>query len=121
MSEEVANEVLRWLQGARETIEQQAPVLAREIIRYAIVSDIGGLLVGVALVSTAAWCARRWYGFKREHPHSSVDDEPMAAAVGGWIAGLLGALVFVVALFDLIWALMAPHWYVLHAVLPGKS
>ena len=111
----IATEVLKWLQGARETIETQAPVMAREVIRYAYISDVLGLVMAFVFLGAGGLC---FYAFMQEDEGT---DMCIFWGVGMVLGALIGCILFFAASFDLVWAITAPHWYVLHALLPHKS
>jgi len=109
MTDPVADELLRWLQGARESFETEAPRMASELLRWSFASDLVGLGVTAALLVVARWCYRA--------AMDSASDDGFGYGIACFICAAVGGLVGVIALIDLTGVVCAPHWYVLSTVL----
>lgn len=108
MSEEVAKEIIAWMQGTREFVQDQAPELASEIIQYSIVANSCGVLIGLAFLACAIPAFR--YGAKHK---DDVDMRDVLGIGGACILTVSGGVIVLVNFFHLLRVLLAPRVHVL--------
>lgn len=124
MNEEIAAEILKWLKGIGDTVTEQAPLLAEEIIAFGWVSTAAKLLWVVLFLVAAVACHRLakyfWKKQKDAKQNSYSDPDWGAFAVGSHIAcGFLSLITFVIAFDTTLWFLkltFAPRLYVIEQV-----
>jgi hypothetical protein len=109
VSADVAEEVLGWLQAGAELVEAQAPLLAQEILRFGLVSEIFGLVLfgatSIAIALYARYAARRLRNAK-------LSDWDLAFGLAALCSAFFGILA-VASLHGIIKILVAPRLYLL--------
>ena len=109
----IATEVLGWLKDGREFIGEQAPLLAQEVVRYGVISNAIGLVLGVGLGIGAAYMLRACARVPRDH----WGDRPDSAIIGmaaSVILGVVGLVAIIVSTDATCQAIFAPRLYILN-------
>ena len=109
--ESAAQLVLGWLQQGGETVIQQAPVLAKELLQYHIINN-GMSLAALALIGFLAWKMHLYCWAHRED-----DDGFMLAYIFLIPIGCFVSVMTVACTIDLLQAVFTPHFYILKTLL----
>ena len=118
MNEEVAKEVVRWMQGLGDTVAGQAPLLADEIVRWTLIGGVAyGFVALAASVGLGVLCVysyRRYYHFKKIYNESMdakvylpAQNDALLSAMAGFISGALSIMLVFASFVNFATALKA--------------
>lgn len=117
MNNEIAQEILTWIAGAREILAEQAPLLVQEIVMWGMWGNLSIALLLLALIGVSFACRpdRKLIAWKQRLAAEPYPDTvPAIAAIA--VLWLTRALVLFLACTCLYWALCAavtPRYYLL--------
>ena len=118
VTEEVLREVLAYVEAAAEFSAEQAPLLAQEIVRFALFEGVIQVLLAALLGTYVVW----WYGkfsewSVREGRSSEAEDaKHIIGTVLAVLSILFGAILLFTGLVQAAKAIAAPRLVVLDAL-----
>ena len=106
-------EILAWVNAAKDFVGVQAPLVVQEILKVGRMTAIIHCLVAIAIISGVYYASRR-----AKKAREWLEDEAMyePAWVGICCGYVIGALWFCLALYNLLYVLLAPRLYVIEQI-----
>ena len=62
INQQAAEELLKWMKGLGEFTQEQAPLLAQEIVRYGIWANLIGLIISISICAVLVYGAITLWG-----------------------------------------------------------
>ena len=114
MSQSQIQELIEYIQWLGEAAVNRGFELAMLEVRVLIAQQFVWLAVSLILMVVGALLARAGMRYERD---GAWDDGQFPLALGSVIAGLIGALGFIVTLTELISYMMNPEWRAIELIL----
>lgn len=112
-SAELIDYVTQWAKDGDVLVREQAPLVAKEILNYAIASHGAGILLSLVIAGATIYFSRDFWKRQKENAYA---DWSIASVAIGAIGGLISFMIFIVNAASIVQPIVAPRLYILQTM-----